>query len=430
MSDTRIISSIDIGSTKVTTLISQVGWDKQTSEQTINVIGVSSVDSKGVRKGQIVDIDDAVETVLSSVESAERMAGFNVANAFISVGGAHIQSQNSHGVVAVSGNDNEITFEDVDRVIEAAKAVSIPSSREILHVIPREFSVDGENGVKDAVGMSGVRLEVETHLVSASAPAIKNLAKTIEKIGVDIDGLVYSGLASSYSTVSDTEKELGCVLVDVGGGTTSIAAFLDGSLAFSSVIPVGARNVTNDLAIGMRVSLEDAEKIKIALGDKPKVRRGEDKKDDRDDYVDISELGVEEGKKVSKKTLVEGIVRPRLNEIFTMVRMELTKAGIAAQIPSGAVITGGGALTVGVAESARRMLALPVRVAAPAGVNGLVDGILTPAYATSIGLLMYGIETDIPEKKRLTIWPKRFKFDLPANKLVSRVVHSIRDLLP
>src|SRR3989344_1658269 len=267
MAKNKIVAGIELGSSKVATIIAQVAVDTVSLEKSINLIGVSSVESKGVKKGQIVDIEEAVESVILSVEAAERMAGYNLDSAYISLGGAHVVSQNSHGVVAVSDPNGEISVSDVDRVIEVARAIQLPSSRELIHVLPREFIVDGEAGVKDPIGMSGVRLEVQTHLITASAASVKNIRKAVNEVGIAANELVYSGLAASEAVLTKTEKELGCVLVDIGGGTTTIATFVDGALSYSSVFPIGAKNVTNDLAIGLRVSLESAEKIKLALSD-------------------------------------------------------------------------------------------------------------------------------------------------------------------
>ena len=391
MNKAKIISAIDIGSSKIVTLVAQINDEGVHAEQLkINIIGVSSVESKGVKKDQIVDIESAVECVVESIEGAERMAGYNIGNVYVSVGGAHITSQNSSGVVAVSNPDSEITEDDVDRVIEAARAVSLPTSREIVHVLPRGYTVDGEAGVRDPIGMSGVRLEVDTHLVSASSPAIKNLTKTINEVGAQVEEMVYSGFASGMACLTDTEKELGCVLVDIGGGTTSVAAYTDSSLSFSGAIPIGAKNVTNDLAIGLRVSLESAEKIKLKLSRDEMKRGGDDKQQKQ---IEISEEGSSEIKKVQRRTLTEGIIKPRLNELFTMVKLDLERAGLINRIPSGVVLTGGGAMTVGAGEAAKRILSLPVRVAAPVGVGGLIDDISDPRYATVIGLILYGANT-------------------------------------
>jgi cell division protein FtsA len=250
MTKSRIIAGVELGSNKIATLISQVVTDPVTMETSINVMGAASSTSRGIKKGQIVDIEEAVEAIISSVEAAERMAGYNLESAYIALGGAHIHSQNSHGVVAISEPNGEINQNDVDRAVEAASAVSMATSREIVHVMPREYIVDGESGVRDPVGMNGIRLEVDTHIVSAGSSAIKNVRKAVNEVGIQIDDLVFSGIASAGAVLSPTEKELGCVLIDIGGGTTSIAVYTDGALSYSGVIPVGAKNVTNDLAIG------------------------------------------------------------------------------------------------------------------------------------------------------------------------------------
>jgi len=420
MAKNRIVAGIELGSSKIATVVSQVSVDPTTFETSVSVMGVSSVESKGIRKGQIVDIEEAVEATISSVEAAERMAGYNLDKAFIALGGAHLHSQNSHGVVAVSDPEGEISPDDVERVIEAASAISLPQSREVIHVVPKEFIVDGEAGVKDAVGMSGVRLEVETHIITAAAAAIKNIGKALNEVGVAIEDLVFSGLASSFAVLSSTEKELGCVLVDIGGGTTSIVAYIDGGLAYSGVIPIGAKNVTNDLAIGLRVSLESAEQVKLSLSSEKK------KDEEESDMIDISEMGATDTKKVSKKTLTEGIIRPRLNEIFTMVRIELEKAGIANRVPSGVIVTGGGAETVGSIDCAKRMLSLPVRIGKPRGVSGLIDDIITPTFATPVGLILYGASVGAPVPPQG--FGKNIKF--PSMGFAGKIIDSIKNLLP
>lgn len=420
MNKSKIIAGIEVGSSKTATVVAQISIDELSFEETINIIGVSSTVSKGVKKGQIVNIEESVESIITSIEAAERMAGQNLSEAFIALGGAHIHSQNSHGVVAVSDPSGEITTSDVERVTEAASAISLPASREIIHVLPREFIVDGESGVKDPVGMSGVRLEVETHVVTASNAAIKNLTKSLEEAGIKISDLVFSGLAASYSSLTETEKELGCCLIDIGSGTTSVVAFIDGSICYSGVIPVGAKNVTNDIAIGLRVSLESAEKIKLSLSDTEK------KDKESGDELELSKLGITEVSKVSKKTLIEGIIRPRLNEIFTMVRLELEREKIINRIPSGAIVTGGGAKTVGVIDSARRMLTLPTRIGAPSKLSGLIDDCLDPSFSVPIGLLIYG------SRQEIEVGGKKFsmKLNLPGKGIVNKIIESIKDLLP
>lgn len=420
MNKPRIIAAIDMGSSKIATLVSQVATDPITGETSINIVGASQTESRGIKKGQIVDIEEAVEASITSIEGAERMAGYNLDSAYVSIGGAHIHSQNSHGVVAVSDPNGEITDGDVDRAIEAASAVSLPVSREAIFVVPREFIVDGEAGVKDAIGMSGVRLEVDTHIVSAASAALKNVKKAVGEVGIRIEEMVFSGIASAEAVLTSTEKELGCVLIDVGGGTTSIAAYIDGAIAYSGVIPIGAKNVTNDLAIGLRVSLETAEKIKIALSEKRK------KDIDEADELDLAALNITEIKKISKKTLTEGIIRPRLNEIFSMVKIELEKEGIINRIPSGAIITGGGAETAGVADSAKRVLSLPVRIGLPKGVGGLIDDVITPSFSTCVGLLLYGAKAKPIEN--LTSFSKKMK--LPSVGVLGKIVDGIKNLLP
>lgn len=436
MARDRTVSSIDIGSSKITTLIATAG-----EEDVVNVLGVSTVPSHGLRKGQVVNIVDATASISLSLEAAERMAGTTIGTAFVSIGGNHITSLNSHGVVAVAEPDKEITPNDVRRVIEAAKAVQLPSSREVLHVLARGYIVDGQEGIVDPVGMTGVRLEVDTHLVTGGSTAVRNHHKCVEDLGVDMGGVVFGGLASSYATLSDTEKELGVVLVDIGGGTTDVAIFIEGALSYSSVIPIGAINITKDIAAGLRISLESAEKIKITLSKSPKnpvlpedEEEGHDQKrksTDKDDEVDLSHLGLpEEMRSVSKKTLIDGIVRPRLNEIFTMVGLEIKRSGFGGVTPSGIVLTGGGALTVGAVEAARRNLAMPVRIGVPGKISGLIDEIVSPSYATSVGLLLYGIKMGKTENTGgLANWT-RFGGKIQVKGIAGKVIDLVKSFLP
>src|SRR3989338_3244142 len=306
MNEGKIVVGIDAGTSKIATIIARV------DETAVNVLGVSEVKSSGIKRGQIVDIEEAVNSINVSLEGAERMAGYSAAHVVVSIGGAHIESLNSKGVVAVSAPQGEISENDLTRVIDAAKAVSLPSSREIIHVLPRTYTVDGQEGIKDPIGMSGIRLEVDTHIVSANSTAIRNLEKALTEVGVDIDGIVYNGYASSLSILSDTEKELGVVLVDIGAGTTEISIYVEGSVAYSSVLSIGARHITNDLAIGLRISLESAEKIKLFLSNPPKTTKVSEEEDgeskQKNPYeIDLSSLHMPEDlSKVSRKTLVDG----------------------------------------------------------------------------------------------------------------------------
>lgn len=433
MARDNILSAIDIGTAKITTLIASM-----TDDGVANIVGVSTVTSKGLRKGQVVNIEEASSAISLSVEGAERMAGVSAPLAFVSIGGNHIASMNSHGVVAVAEPEKEITDNDVRRVIDAAKAVSIPSSREILHVLPRGYSVDGQDGIVDPIGMTGIRLEVDTHLVTGGATAIRNLKKCVEELGVEVAGLVFNGLASASAVLSETEKELGVVVVDIGGGTTDIAIYVEGALSYSAVIPIGAINISKDLAAGLRISLESAEKIKLRLGQLPKtpalpdIGEERNKKDKTDDEIDIANLNLSEDlRTVSRKMLVEGIIKPRLNEIFTMVALEVKRSGFMGVTPSGVVITGGGAETVGALECAKRNLAMSVRIGLPTNVRGLIDEIMTPAYATSVGLLRYGASV-----KRLDPQPSFFSgFTKGGGKgnskgLAGKVVDLLKSFMP
>ena len=432
MARDQTIAGIDVGTSKISTLIATT-----TEEGDANVVGVATVPSKGLRKGQVVNIEEATAAISTSVDAAERMAGTSIAHAYVSIGGNHVASINSHGVVAVAEPEKEITQMDVRRVIDAAKAVQLPQSKEILHILPRGYIVDGQEGVVDPAGMTGVRLEVDTHLVTGGATAVRNLAKCVEELGIEVSGMVFGGLASAYATITDTEKELGVVVADIGGGTTDVAIFVEGALSYSSVIPIGAINISKDLAAGLRVSLESAEKIKLLLGTAPKVpvtSEGRDtskpKKADGDDEIDLSGLGLpEEMRSVSRRTLVEGIIKPRLNEIFTMVGLEIKRSGFGGMMPSGVVITGGGALTVGATEAARRNLAMSVHVGTPMRISGLIDEIMTPAYAASVGLLLYGASLrrgDVGTSSAISRATSRFAI----KGIAGRVIDLVKSFLP
>lgn len=427
MNRNKVIAAIDVGSTKVSTIIGQLNEDGDR----INVVGASSIPSLGIRKGQIVNIEKAADVIVRSVEASERMAGFSLSKIFVSVGGAHISSQNSHGIVAVAEPQGEIIPDDVRRVIEAAKAISLPSSREILHVIPRTYTVDSQEGVADPIGMSGVRLEVETHIITGSTTAIKNLSKCVSEVGANVEAMVFSGIASAESVLTETERELGVVLADIGGGTTSVVLFIEGAPAYTAVLPIGACNVTNDLAIGLRLSLEGAEKLKISLSEKVKKPDGGEIPLDEDE-VDLARLGIyEETKKVSRKTIVEGIIRPRLNEIFGMVGAEIQRSGFAGLTPSGIVLAGGGASTVGAAEACRKCLSLPVRIGIPDKVSGLVDDILNPAFASAIGLLIYGNKNSAGVSLNSTFSKfSGFGKKIPIKGLVGKIGNFIKSFLP
>jgi len=345
------ICGIDIGSTKIATIIAV----KPNNEEKLRVIGFNVTKSKGVKKGLIVDIDQVTEAVEQSLEKTERMIGKKLSSAYVSVGGPHISSLNSHGVVAVTDPQGEISNEDVERVIEAARAISLSNTKQIIEVIPRCFIVDGQTGIKNPIGMSGVRLEVETHIITASLTNLKNLDRCLSDLGINNNGFIFSGLASAETVLTDTEKELGVVLVDIGGGKTDICLYEDGSLAYSCSIPIGAKHITNDIAVGLRVSLDSAEKIKIFLSKKFKNNNNEET--ERLSDIDLSQLNLPEHiTESSTRTIIDGIIGARIEEIYKLIGEEIEKSGYANSIPSGLVITGGGALTTGMIEIGRKTL--------------------------------------------------------------------------
>lgn len=430
MKKPTIFSAVDIGTSKIATVIAT----SSPEDKSLRVVGVASVKSKGLRKSQVVDIEEVIEAATESVEMAERMAGFSIKSASVSVSGVHIESLNSKGLVAVARPDTEIERADVVRVVEAARAVPLPDSREIIHVVPRNFLVDNQEGIKDPVGMSGVRLEAEAHIITGSSVNIKNLTRVMSEIGLDTVGMTFAALASSEAVLTETEKELGVVLVDIGGGTTSLEVYVEGALTHSAVIPVGAKNITSDIAIGLRVSLDMAEVIKHNLAPEGHSKVLDPKNvtaKKQADEIDLHKLGIENAPtKISRKAVVEGIVRPRLNEIFELVKSELIKGGVVGKTPSGLVLTGGGALTYMLADAARRTLGFQSRIATPHGLVGLVDEINTPEYATVVGLLKLASrelsESTSPSPLRLP------RLRLPAfkNFRFSQIQEFIKSFLP
>lgn len=405
----RIITGLDIGSSKVTTIIATLG-----QEGRVQVIGVSTVPSKGIKKGAVVDIDGAVEAIAASLESAERMAGYAVSSVYCLVDGTHVSSLNSRGVVAVAHQEGEISPADVLRVTEAAQAISIPSSREIIHVLPRGFIVDSQDGVRDPVGMSGVRLEVETNIISGATAVMRNLVKCVQQVGVDVEDLVFGGVAASQAVLTDTERELGAVLVDIGGGTTDILVLEDGSPAYAAVLPIGGQNITNDLAIGLRTSLEDAEKIKEKL---QPAAAGE-----KESQLDVSDLNLET-KTLSKKVLND-IIKARLQEIFSLVVLEIKKSGFAGKLPAGVILCGGAAETAGIVEIAKQVSKMPVRIGQPQGASGLIEEVSGPAYAASIGLLLYG--SRLQPESRVSFSAAKGRI----GELALRVINWVKSFLP
>ena len=406
----RIVTALDVGSSKITTIIATIPEGKDQPQ----VIGVYTQPSAGIKKGVIVNIDEATNAIAESVAAAERMAGITVSSVYATIGGKHITSLNSRGVVAVS--HEEISEDDTFRAIENARTVSIPPSREILHIIPREFIVDSEGGIRDPIGMSGTRLEVDTHIISATTTALQNLVKCIQQNGLGIDDIVFTGWASSHSVLTDTEKELGVMLLDIGGGSSSVCIFHEGAITYSGCVPLGGISVTSDLAIGLQISLEEAEKLKlsyrklVAQGAKPELedldkpalmrRDREDKKEEKrkqrenEDLLDVSSLGIEGQTTVSKK-MYQQIVSARLDEIFEMVSTQVGQAGFDVGMPAGVVITGGSATLGEVSKGAQSAFGVPSRVGEPSGLSGMVEEISGPEFSAVQGLVKHAMVEDV-----------------------------------
>jgi len=344
-----------------------------------SVIGVGVASAEGMRKGVVVDVEETVSSITAAVDEAERISGIAIDHATINIDGAHVSSLNSTGVIAVGRADQEIAVEDVRRAEEAATAVQMPPNREIIQMFPRSFTVDGQTNIKDPVGMNGVRLEVEAHIVTGATPAIKNLQRAVYQAGIDIEGQVMVPLAAARAVLTKKQMELGVAVVDIGGGTTGIAVYEDGEILSSSVLPVGANHITNDLAIGLRTDIEIAEKIKRAYVKISLSKSG------GNDKLRIEELGSEG---VVLRRDLNDIAGARLEEIFTMVRKELAKADKDGMLPAGVVLTGGGAKLPGIEELAKHVLQLPVTIGQPSGLSGLIDKVSDPAFAAPVGLML------------------------------------------
>ncbi len=380
MAKAPIIASIDIGSSKIRVV---VAIQPDGANPIPNIIGVGVAPSTGLRKGAVIDVEETIHSISNSLEDAERMAGEPINHVFLGIGGNNIESVNSKGVIAVAKEENEISEDDVDRVIEAAQAVTLPSNRRILRIIPKSFTVDEQKGIKYPVGMTGIRLEAEAHIVTGFEPVIKNIEKCVLQSGVDIDDIIPTCLAPAEAVLSKRQKELGVVVVDIGCGGTSICVFEDGATLHTSVIPVGGENVTNDIAIGIKTSIDTAEKIKIEYGS----TIPEDVNDR--ETIDLSQLSKIDTHLVSKKHVVE-IIQARYQEIFVLVKEELARINRDGMLPAGVVLTGAGAKMPGVIDLARETLNLPAQIGFPQNYDGVVDKIDDPAYASAIGLLIWG----------------------------------------
>jgi len=387
MAKDSIVVGLDVGTTKVAVCAGLI------QEGLVRIVGFSKLPNAGMRKGVVVDVEDTVSAISSALEEAERMAGIPINSAYLNIGGNHITSTISKGVVAVARADGEITPSDVQRVVEAAKTVALPPNLEIIHVIPKFYTVDGQANIADPVGMSGIRLEVEAIVVGGSTSAINNLTKCVHQAGVEINDLVFSPLASSRFLVSKKQKELGVVLLDIGGGTTSLAIFEEGDLTHCSVIPVGSMHITNDIAIGLRTSLEIAEKIKTKFGSATPEKISEAER------LNLSAFDPADTQKIERKYVAE-IIHARLMEILSLVREELRKIGKDGMLPAGIILTGGGSKMEDLVELAKEELRLPVQIGSPVmTIEGLVDKLSDGVYSTSVGLLVYGLEENTAPRR-------------------------------
>lgn len=374
----RTIVAIDVGTTKVCTLVAEVD-----AEERLHVVGVGVAPARGLRKGVIVNVAEAAASIAESIDIAERISGYQIERAYVGVSGGHVTSMNSRGVVAIGRGERGVTYDDIERALDAAGAIAIPHNRQVIHVIPRGYVVDGQNGVRDPLGMHGFRLELEAHIITGSATALQNLAKCVEHLGVGVDQLVLAPLASGQAVLTETEREMGVVLADIGGGTTDVAIFIDGTIWHTVVLEVGGNHLTNDLAIGLRLPFESAEEIKLKYGHAlPKSVRAEES-------FAVTSFGGEARQQVFRR---EGasILEARAEEMFNLILREIKRSGYDGLLPAGLVLCGGSAQLAGMRELGKQVLAMPVRIGQPGGLLGLVDQLASPAFATAAGLVRWG----------------------------------------
>ncbi|MCB9611334.1 MAG: cell division protein FtsA [Sandaracinus sp.] len=372
-----IIAGLDLGTTKVCAIVAEQ------TEDGLDVIGVGSVPCTGLRKGVVVNIESTVQAVQAAVEQAATMAGVEINAVYAGIAGSHVRGMNTQGVAAIQ--TREVSREDVMRVLEQAKAIPLPSDRQILHALPQEYIVDDQDGIKQPVGMTGVRLEARVHMVTAASTAVANLKKCAERCSLHVSDVVLQPLASADAVLGADEKEIGVALIDIGGGTTDILVYVDGAVVHTSVIPIGGLNLTSDLATGLRTPLAEAERIKIKYGCASSAHV------DDDEVVEVPSVGGREPRVIPRRMLCD-IIEPRVEEIFQACRHVIVETGFAEMLASGVVITGGTTLLDGMPEHAEAVLGLPVRRGAPTGIGGLIDVVRSPAYATAVGLVKYGAE--------------------------------------
>jgi len=377
--DSRILTAIDIGTTNIRALIAE------SDDQGDPVfMGYGVAPAAGLRRGVVVNMEKAVEAITRAVEDAELMASVHIESAAAGIAGDHIKSINSHGVIGTSGADSDISDKDVEKAIEAASAVAIPTDREIIHVLPQEYTIDDQTGIKSPIGMNGVRLEVEVHIVTAAVTSARNIQRSLEKCEINVEHLVLQSLASAYANISSEEEDLGVVLIDIGGDITDVAVFYDGSIRHTGVVPIGGKNVTNDITIGLRTTLGQAESLKLTYGSSLVSAV------DPDEMMEVVTAGGKDARSISRNVLAS-IIEPRMEEILSLAAREIKKANPPESLTSGVVLTGGGALLPGTVELAEQILDMPARVGIPSGIEGLPDNLISPEYSTAVGLIKYGL---------------------------------------
>jgi len=371
----NLIVGLDIGTTKICAIVGNI------TDEGLDIVGIGTSPSKGLRKGVVINIESTVEAIQKALREAELMAGCEIKSVFAGIAGGHIRGFNSQGVIAIK--NREVNKDDVRRVIDAAKAIAIPMDREVIHILPQEFIIDDQDGIKEPLGMSGVRLEAKVHIVTGAVASAQNIIKSCQRAGVGVADIVLEQLASSEAVLSPDEKELGVALIDIGGGTTDIAIFVDGAIKHTAVLSLGGNHLTNDIAVGLRTPMAEAEKIKQQYGCSLTSMVG------KDETIEVPSVGGREARVLSRQLLAE-ILEPRVEEIFTLVNREIVKSGFEDVIASGVVITGGTSILPGMPELAEQIFNLPVRRGVPRDIGGLTDVVNSPIYATGVGLVKYG----------------------------------------
>ncbi|MDO7596643.1 MAG: cell division protein FtsA [Pseudomonadota bacterium] len=379
----ELIVGLDIGTSKVVAIVAAPNLDAGPGDNALDIIGIGSHPARGMKKGVVVNIESTVQSIQRAIEEAELMAGCQIHSVYAGIAGSHIRSLNSHGTVAI--RDKEVTQGDIDRVLDAAKAVHFPGDQQLLHVLPQEYIIDNQEGIREPIGMSGVRLEAKVHLITGAVSAAQNITKCIERCGLTVDGIILEQMASSYSVLEQDEKELGVCLVDIGGGTTDIAVFLDGAIRHTAVIPIAGDQVTNDIAVALRTPTQYAEEIKMKYACALRQLARED------ETIEVPSVGDRPPRQLSRQTLAE-VVEPRYEELLMLVQAELRRSGFEPLLAAGVVLTGGSSKMEGVVELAEEVFHLPVRLGLPKHVGGLVEVIRNPIHSTGVGLLLFGYQ--------------------------------------